>query len=79
MRHCQAIITKQKKYSVTLASIILRLKSVPQIVCCIQKSMQMRMRVLCVVSLDGNQVIFILQMSSISHQRKKKISAKVLR
>ena len=31
----------------------------------------MRMSVLCVVSLDGNQVMFILQMSSISHQRKR--------
>ena len=31
----------------------------------------MRMSELCVVSLDGNQVMFILQMSSISHQRER--------
>ena len=61
----------ETKKFVTLASIILRLMSAPQIVCCIKKIMQMRMSVLCVVSLDGNHVMFILYMSSISHQRKR--------
>ena len=61
-----------KKYFVTLAFIISKLMHAPQIACCIQKSMQMKMSVLFVVSLNGNQVMIILQMSSLIQQRKKK-------
>ena len=38
----------------------IKIDACPSDLCCIQKSMQMRMSVLCVVSLDGNQVILIL-------------------
>ena len=62
----------KKKYSVTLAFIISRLMHAPQITRCIQKSMQMQMSVLFMVSLDGNQVMSILQMSSLIQQRKRK-------
>ena len=55
-----------KKYFVTLAFIISKLMHAPQIACCIQKSMQMQMSVLFVVSPDGNRVMIILQMSSLS-------------
>ena len=61
-----------KKYFVTLAFIISRLIHAPQIACCIQMTMQMQMSVLFVVFLDENQVMTILQMSSLIQQRKRK-------
>ena len=79
VRHCQAIIKKQKKCFVSLASIILRLMPIPQIVCCIQKSMPNANEcIVCGISRWKSSDVHPTDELNQS-SKKKKIPVKVLR